>query len=316
MRREITSKNGTEQVHSDTTVTRETFRDVTSDTNGQKRGGRPRDGVKLVRKGNSPNWFIQFYDANGKTQRAATHAADYADAERVLVAWRQQHEPPPPPAEPRPKKSQRRPGLEVSIRPDRGTPLITGTVAGWRYRHRAHTDDIEAAQAEARNLEAEILRDFEELRPSIRARLLAIEKELIRLKLEGEYLARTSPSATALPTVRSGPLGSATQEAAPSTPRHPAKVVANQYVDRPARRAPHIDPVPSDKEHNPDFFARVRALRTAAGLSQAEVATALGISVQAYTHWEKHSPMPARAVPAFIELVGADYHYLLTGETR
>jgi transcriptional regulator with XRE-family HTH domain len=59
------------------------------------------------------------------------------------------------------------------------------------------------------------------------------------------------------------------------------------------------------------FCARIRAARRARGLSQADVAQALGISRAAYTRYETHTPLPHHLVLDFVELTGADYVELL-----
>ena len=59
---------------------------------------------------------------------------------------------------------------------------------------------------------------------------------------------------------------------------------------------------------------RTRELRKAAGLSQAQVAEALGMTQQTYSHFESRSVMPLHLMPAFARLVGTDCNSLLTGE--
>jgi transcriptional regulator with XRE-family HTH domain len=61
---------------------------------------------------------------------------------------------------------------------------------------------------------------------------------------------------------------------------------------------------------NQVFCARIRAARRARGLSQADVARALGISRAAYARYEAHTPLPLWFVADFVELAGADYDQL------
>ena len=64
------------------------------------------------------------------------------------------------------------------------------------------------------------------------------------------------------------------------------------------------------------FCARTRAARIARGLSQAEVARALGISRAAYARYEADQPLPLHLVEEFVELVGADYDELFASVER
>ena len=56
--------------------------------------------------------------------------------------------------------------------------------------------------------------------------------------------------------------------------------------------------------------ARTRAARISRGLSQAEVARALGINRSAYARHETHQPLPLHLLQDFVELTGADYDAL------
>ena len=58
------------------------------------------------------------------------------------------------------------------------------------------------------------------------------------------------------------------------------------------------------------FCARIRAARRARGLSQADVARALGISRAAYSRYEAHTPLPFHLIEDFVELTGADFKKL------
>ena len=74
-----------------------------------------------------------------------------------------------------------------------------------------------------------------------------------------------------------------------------------------------LDP-PDEAAFNRALNERVRMLRMAAGMTQAQAGAALGITVQAYQHFEYRSPMPAYLIPTFAALVGSDAGFVLTGE--
>jgi DNA-binding XRE family transcriptional regulator len=71
---------------------------------------------------------------------------------------------------------------------------------------------------------------------------------------------------------------------------------------------------PDEAAFNRALNERVAKLRIDAGMTQAQVAAALGIHVHAYQHFEYRSPMPAYLIPTFAAVVGADVRYVLTGE--
>jgi transcriptional regulator with XRE-family HTH domain len=58
------------------------------------------------------------------------------------------------------------------------------------------------------------------------------------------------------------------------------------------------------------FCARIRAARRARGLSQADVARALGISRAAYGRCEADTPLPHHLIEDFVTLTGADFEGL------
>ncbi|HSR78779.1 MAG TPA: helix-turn-helix transcriptional regulator [Xanthobacteraceae bacterium] len=62
---------------------------------------------------------------------------------------------------------------------------------------------------------------------------------------------------------------------------------------------------------NQALFQRVRDLRIAAGLTQAQVGEALGIPLRSWQHFEKRSPLPAHLIVPFADLVGVDVRSLL-----
>lgn len=53
------------------------------------------------------------------------------------------------------------------------------------------------------------------------------------------------------------------------------------------------------------FCSRVRALRCATGMTQAAMATALGVGTEAYRAYESRSPLPHHLVELFAALTGA-----------
>lgn len=70
------------------------------------------------------------------------------------------------------------------------------------------------------------------------------------------------------------------------------------------------------KEFNRQFRERVKAARTDRGLTQQDVATALGIKKERYVKWETRSPMPVQFIERFSILTGTDFYYLITGHHR
>jgi transcriptional regulator with XRE-family HTH domain len=65
---------------------------------------------------------------------------------------------------------------------------------------------------------------------------------------------------------------------------------------------------------NTSFCERVAAARRAAGLTQLQVAEALGMPQRSYQHFEGRSPLPVHLIVPFADLVGVDVRELLTGE--
>ena len=61
------------------------------------------------------------------------------------------------------------------------------------------------------------------------------------------------------------------------------------------------------------FYRRVRELRIATGMTQGAVASALGIPLRSYQHFEHRSPLPAHLIVPFADLVGVDVRELLIG---
>jgi transcriptional regulator with XRE-family HTH domain len=64
---------------------------------------------------------------------------------------------------------------------------------------------------------------------------------------------------------------------------------------------------------NQALCERVATLRRAAGLTQAQVAEALGMPQRSYQHFENRSALPAHLIVPFADLVGVDVRELLTG---
>jgi transcriptional regulator with XRE-family HTH domain len=61
------------------------------------------------------------------------------------------------------------------------------------------------------------------------------------------------------------------------------------------------------------FCARVRAARQARGLTQAEMAGALGIGAEVYRSYEKRTPLPHFLIERFSRITGVEIEYLFTG---
>lgn len=62
------------------------------------------------------------------------------------------------------------------------------------------------------------------------------------------------------------------------------------------------------------FCARIQRLRVLRGLTQDEMATALGIPLARYKKYETRSPIPAYLIERFATIVGRDIEYVLTGK--
>lgn len=64
------------------------------------------------------------------------------------------------------------------------------------------------------------------------------------------------------------------------------------------------------------FCARVQELREASGLSQAEMATTLGIPLDRYKKYETRTPLPPHLIEPFSLIVRREIEYVLTGKSR
>jgi DNA-binding XRE family transcriptional regulator len=58
---------------------------------------------------------------------------------------------------------------------------------------------------------------------------------------------------------------------------------------------------------NATFCARLRVARVAGGITQAEIAQALGVNLSSYQKYETRTPLPHRLVERFVVLTGADF---------
>jgi transcriptional regulator with XRE-family HTH domain len=61
------------------------------------------------------------------------------------------------------------------------------------------------------------------------------------------------------------------------------------------------------------FCERVRAARKARGLTQAEMASTLGIGAEAYRAYEKRTPLPHVLIERFARITDIEIEYLFTG---
>jgi transcriptional regulator with XRE-family HTH domain len=62
----------------------------------------------------------------------------------------------------------------------------------------------------------------------------------------------------------------------------------------------------SDTEFRALFCARIRALRRARHMTQAEMAQALGVGAEAYRAYETRSPLPHHLIEPFARITGID----------
>lgn len=65
---------------------------------------------------------------------------------------------------------------------------------------------------------------------------------------------------------------------------------------------------------NRRFCERVRELRHANNMTQAAMASALGITSSAYEKYETRSPLPHRLISRFIEVTGVDIDELFIAD--
>lgn len=65
-----------------------------------------------------------------------------------------------------------------------------------------------------------------------------------------------------------------------------------------------------------DFCRRTRVARESAGLTQHQMADALGIPRDHYSKYESRSQLPLPLIPKFLEITGMDAWVLLTGKAR
>ena len=61
------------------------------------------------------------------------------------------------------------------------------------------------------------------------------------------------------------------------------------------------------------FCRRIKHAREDRGLSQTEMAVALGIKKDRYVKYENRSPMPAMFIERFSRITGKDIEFLITG---
>jgi transcriptional regulator with XRE-family HTH domain len=72
--------------------------------------------------------------------------------------------------------------------------------------------------------------------------------------------------------------------------------------------------VPDSADFRTVFCARIRALRVAQGMTQAEMAKALGIGGEAYRTYENRALMPHHLVEPFARITGVEIEGLFRAE--
>lgn len=77
-----------------------------------------------------------------------------------------------------------------------------------------------------------------------------------------------------------------------------------------------IFPMKTAADFNKEFAGRVRELRAASGLTQLQMADALGIGFEAYRKYEVNIMMPHRLLHQFALICRTDLHYLITGRSK
>jgi DNA-binding XRE family transcriptional regulator len=75
------------------------------------------------------------------------------------------------------------------------------------------------------------------------------------------------------------------------------------------------DPSEDDRVRafNQVFCARVRAARQACGITQAEMARRLGVSLASYWKYENRTPLPHHLAGEFVDITGIDLAELYVG---
>lgn len=69
----------------------------------------------------------------------------------------------------------------------------------------------------------------------------------------------------------------------------------------------------SSREYIARICHRLRELRESRDLSRRDMATALGVSLDAYTKWESRTPIPVQYVERAAIILGCDVTFLITG---
>jgi DNA-binding XRE family transcriptional regulator len=70
---------------------------------------------------------------------------------------------------------------------------------------------------------------------------------------------------------------------------------------------------PPASKYVKEFCARVKRLRQQSMMSQAQMASLLGVSQHAYEKYETRTLLPHRLMPRFAAIVKVDIDYLVTG---
>lgn len=73
---------------------------------------------------------------------------------------------------------------------------------------------------------------------------------------------------------------------------------------------------PNPAEYKKALIARVKAARVASGLTQEEVALAIGATRDRVLKYESRTPLPTYLIEPFAEATGQDPFFILTGRVR
>lgn len=88
-------------------------------------------------------------------------------------------------------------------------------------------------------------------------------------------------------------------------------VLPPAFVDDLSQNKQMSDPASAFRD---EFLARIKALREERGLTQADMATALGVLLDAYKKYEQRSLLPHNLIERFALIVGRDVNYVMTGK--
>jgi DNA-binding XRE family transcriptional regulator len=95
------------------------------------------------------------------------------------------------------------------------------------------------------------------------------------------------------------------------TPRNPIKQPKTRTLGHALVTQHRAAPADVPAAFSEAFRTRTRQLRVATGMTQAQMAEALGIEFRTYQKYEQRSPLPHHLIVPFAKLVRCDVRHLL-----